>query len=224
MTNNTSHIKTTPWTQFVSLVLIYSPTQLRTNAGGFSYFLDSGVFSLLLDHGADPDASVDSDPPFWIGWLSQIFYLVDLWKHCDPFLRVLKTFFESGVDLKQMHSLKVDRFTFAWKYSSWTWFGKKLRELSVVHGSGSTLSRPRLQFLLQVHVELAKETKGEDKSWDEIMPSLRSLFSNLQLREILQARGKIADHETPELRKRYMVPDPEASCSRDLKKRKAMEG
>ena len=215
VTDDHGDIITTPWQEFIGCVLIHRSMSFHyPNEAVFIFALRSGVFNLLIAHGADLNACgeqgshddvVHHTTPFWIKWLFQSFYSANLWKYRDQYLQVLGTIFELGVDLKLVDPSKGKLSSHGSGLSFWRCICEKVKELSYEHRRYS-IEEPRLKFLAQVFVAFAKATKKELFDWNEMLPSLRRLFSQAQLREILQAMGRDADQETPRLRMRYRVP------------------
>ena len=216
ITDENPAITTTPWEEYIQLIIGPSLSDLSRTEDVFIHVLKSGTLTLLLDHGADPNAYVEHNSldhghaPFWMKFLFQISNLKRLWKYRDQYTRALRIIFESGVDFTLMNALTLDpsieSSSSEPKDSAWTYFCKVIKELSVKHTSGRAFEEPTLQFLAQVLVEFAKAAGTEDVKWDDLVPSLRRLFSQAQLRQVLQAMGKSSDQATLRLRKRYRVP------------------
>lgn len=68
------HHDCTPWTRFISTIILWDEGDKEvTNGGGLIDAMHDGLFSLFLEHGADPNALIfrrdTASPVFSIGWV-----------------------------------------------------------------------------------------------------------------------------------------------------------
>ena len=223
---------TTPWTDFINHLI----GQLMDAHNGYIFadILNSGLISLLLRYNADPNACIEkfssnvyySQIPCWTAWLLLIFHVPNLWRCQDQYLRDLGQLFELGANIKLINS-PVDT-EFASKITSrWTLFCSELDKYAAKIarlGDLDGTNEKELDFVAQVLIKFAEAAKNDVMDWDAIVPSLRRLFTQGQLRRVLQAMGISVQAETAHMRKRYRRPTPDACDSSATKRQKVPVG
>ena len=208
------YITTTPWEEFIRKLLNRDTDEATISVDfAFGLVLESGIFALLLKHGADPNTGIQlfcyichchHKTPFWIVWLL-LFRLDKLRIDSSQYLQMLRDIFESEIAMKLINFSDLHSSPCEHRSSFWMRFCKEFEDLSVEPPLVSETNESRLRFLAQVLMQFtraAKAAKEECIDWDSIIPTLRRLLPPKQLCKVLQAMGKSTDQEILRFRKR----------------------
>ncbi|MCJ1334549.1 hypothetical protein MMC10_011261, partial [Thelotrema lepadinum] len=207
-----SQITTTPWKEFLShffkLAFITFPEKQQ---GSVTKILVDKMFTLPLDHGADPNADVPcsyliegtcDSYPFWAACLCLVFYMPNLWQVSELYMQSLKVILRSGADVRLMMSSgsrdpEDKNSSVATPWSTFRVHLDRLANDAIEHAFHTEQRR----LLAQVIIEFAKFAKDSDIPWEEIEPDLHRIFSQGQLRQILQALGRSTENQNVKLRR-----------------------
>ena len=177
--------------------------------------IKTGVFSVLLQHGADSNAGVDlssflkehndtasqGNQPFWFAWVLLAFKLPDLWRHRAQYLEATKFMFESDVDITLiMPAGGKDNFQKVGK--AWMPHGLQIlcNAISLLLRQ-EALKPKRIQFIGVVVAELAKAIGKTGRFHQELAQLLKDIAPRMQPALLKELRGSLPASSFPDLEK-----------------------